>query len=70
MQPIKNVEILRNSRVIASLDQAQGQMAFTGEFRDEAPAVDGEVLYYYLRVTQTNEHMAWSSPVWIRRSVS
>lgn len=34
----------------------------TAEFTDSAPEKSG---WYYVRVTQTDGHQAWSSPVWI-----
>ncbi|MFC1652230.1 DUF3604 domain-containing protein, partial [Planctomycetota bacterium] len=67
VQPIKQVEILRNSQVIASLSQAEGQKTFQGEFQDDGVADEHGVLYYYLRVTQTNEQIAWSSPIWVQQ---
>ena len=36
----------------------------TGEYVDECPDHTGSD-YYYLRVTQLNGHMAWTSPVWV-----
>ena len=33
---------------------------------EDAPGGPGES-YYYVRVIQTNEQMAWSSPIWVRK---
>ncbi len=38
------------------------------KYEDPSPANPGD--YYYARVTQSNGSLAWSSPVWIRDSVS
>jgi len=35
------------------------------QFRDQSPS-PGES-YYYVRVIQVDDQMAWSSPIWIRR---
>jgi len=35
------------------------------DFVDEAPELEED--WYYLRVTQANGQMAWSSPVWVKR---
>lgn len=62
---ISSIEILRNSRVIHTLKPASGLMKVTGEWSDANFGDEPGVLYYYLRVTQKNNHLAWSSPVWV-----
>jgi len=64
-QPVKTVEILCNSRVLESFEVPPGNDEFSVEFTDkEAFSKKSGVLYYYARVTQKNEQLAWSSPVW------
>ena len=65
MDEIACVEILRNSRVIHRHEPAAPTRAAVGEWSDPEDAPEPDVLYYYLRVTQKNNHLAWSSPVWI-----
>ncbi len=65
VQPIKSLEILRNSRVIKVLEPENTTKVFDGEYRDSQFKEEEEVLYYYLRVIQDNQHIAWSSPVWV-----
>ncbi|MDI1248456.1 MAG: hypothetical protein PSV13_06190, partial [Lacunisphaera sp.] len=65
MDDIACVEILRNSRVVHRSEPASATRVATGEWTDHDHAREPGVLYYYLRVTQKNLHLAWSSPVWI-----
>jgi hypothetical protein len=61
--PIDRVEVIRNNRFVHTERPGRPAAAFT--FRDnEAPAGES---YYYVRVSQANGQMAWSSPIWVRR---
>lgn len=62
---IETIDILRNSRVIESIKPKDTQKSFSGNFVDENFKDEKEVLYYYVRVTQKNKHIAWSSPIWL-----
>ena len=66
MDDIARVEILRNSRVVHVYEPGAIARQAKGEWTDPAPVHDGRVLYYYARVTQKNNHLAWSSPVWVQ----
>jgi len=66
MDDIARVEILRNSRVVHVCEPAAPSRKAGGEWTDLAPTRDEGVLYYYARVTQKNNHLAWSSPVWVQ----
>lgn len=69
---LKQVEIIRNGKVIKTFECNEYNMNFT--FDDLSP-LDKAVIdakdkkpafaYYYLRVTQADGHMAWSSPIWV-----
>jgi hypothetical protein len=63
---ISSIDILRNSRVIHSITPAPGSMRETGEWVDADFKNESGVLYYYIRVTQKNNHLGWSSPIWVR----
>lgn len=56
------VELLRDNQVIQTWACAGNACDFTLE--DTA----GSGACYYLRVTQKDEHMAWSSPIWVDRA--
>lgn len=67
------VEIIRNGKVIKTYEPDTGY-AFEFAFDDMVP-LDQVVIsskdkrppfvYYYVRVTQEDGHMAWSSPIWV-----
>lgn len=69
---LKSIEIIRNGKVIKSFECNEYNMTFTF---DDLTALDKVVVdakdkkppfaYYYLRVTQEDGHMAWSSPIWV-----
>jgi len=43
---------------------AWGELAWQAAFEDAAPSRDGTDVYY-LRVRQSNDEWAWSSPIWV-----
>ncbi|MBM3726598.1 MAG: DUF3604 domain-containing protein [Acidobacteria bacterium] len=61
--PIRQIDVIRNNQFIHNLNPMQKDTSF--EFADPKPKA-GES-YYYVRVIQVDDQMAWSSPVWIRR---
>ena len=46
----------------------KGSLVFNETFIDENYQDEKEVLYYYIRVTQQNKELGWSSPIWIELS--
>jgi hypothetical protein len=66
MDEIVCVEILRNSRIVHVYEPVLATRQAAGEWTDSEPVRDDGVLYYYARVTQRNQHLAWSSPVWVK----
>lgn len=70
---IKSVDIIRNGEVIKTFKPKGYSLDFT--FDDMTPMEKITItpkdkkappfVYYYLRVTQEDGHMAWSSPIWI-----
>ncbi len=38
---------------------------FQGQFTDAKPQAGTH--YYYLRVMQTDDELAWASPIWVKR---
>lgn len=69
---LKSVEIIRNGKVIQTFEPNQYFLEFT---YDDLTPLEKVVIptkdkkppfaYYYLRVTQEDGHMAWSSPIWV-----
>lgn len=62
---ICKIEILRNSEVVYSYTPKAGSTSEMGEWVDADYKSEPRVLYYYARVIQRNNHIAWSSPVWL-----
>ena len=60
---IRQVDIIRSNTYLYNRQNLGPETEFT--FVDTNP-LPGES-YYYVRVMQTNEQMAWSSPIWIQR---
>lgn len=69
---LKTVEIIRNGKVIKTFEPDNYFLEFT---YDDLTSLEKVVIptkdkkppfaYYYLRVTQEDGHMAWSSPIWV-----
>jgi hypothetical protein len=70
---ITNAEIIRNNEVVYSHSGKGLSVNFDWEDKEPLeniafkPSYDGDApfIYYYCRLTQENQQMAWSSPVWI-----
>jgi hypothetical protein len=69
---LKKVEIIRNGQVIKTFQSDKYSLEF--EYDDMTPIEKVTIsspdkkppfIYYYLRVTQSDDHMAWSSPIWV-----
>ena len=59
--PFIRVEIIKNNDVIYGT--AQGALETEFEYVDKTEICPND--YYYLRITQEDGNMAWSSPVWV-----
>ena len=62
-RPVRQIDIIRSNRFIHTVQPMQKEVSFT--FADSQPQ-PGES-YYYVRVMQVDDQMAWSSPIWITR---
>ena len=71
-EPLASVEIIRNGKVIKTLSSENYFLDI--EYDDMEPLEKATIpgggkespfAYYYLRVTQDDGHMAWSSPIWV-----
>ncbi len=70
--PIKSIEILRNGQVIHTIHPESYALDYSYDDTEpfnkvaiKAKNNPSPFIYYYLRVTQTDGHIAWSSPIWI-----
>ncbi len=68
---LEKIEIIRNGKVLKTIepqsysydlafDDTESIEKVTFQLKDQDPFV-----YYYLRVTQKDGHIAWSSPIWV-----
>ncbi len=64
---LAKVEVLRNSQVIKEFTLDEKAIEFEEMFVDESNLLDHKVLYYYIRATQKNGEIAWSSPIWVEK---
>ncbi len=69
---LKTIEIIRNGKTIKTFEPEDYHFKF--EYDDltslEKVCIDAKdkkppFVYYYIRVTQEDGHMAWSSPIWV-----
>jgi hypothetical protein len=61
--PVRQIDIIRNNQFVHNLNPMEREVGFT--YVDNQPP-SGES-YYYVRVIQVDDQMAWSSPIWIQR---
>lgn len=69
---LKKVEIIRNGTVIHTVKSDTYHVDFTFDDMDPLNKIQIDAkdkkppfVYYYLRVTQEDGNMAWSSPIWV-----
>jgi hypothetical protein len=74
-QPIVEAVLIRNGKVFRTLDAKGEKVEFEiddtdllGTIAIEAKGDRPPFVYYYLRVTQADGHIAWSSPIWIEQT--
>jgi hypothetical protein len=58
---LRCVTIVKNNQNVFDYRERHDQAIF--DWDDSSPAADND--YYYLRIIQDDQHMAWSSPIWI-----
>ncbi|MGH9657544.1 MAG: DUF3604 domain-containing protein, partial [Bryobacteraceae bacterium] len=61
--PIRQIDVIRSNSFVHTRQPMEKEVTFT--FVDSQPPA-GES-YYYVRVLQVDDQMAWSSPIWVRR---
>lgn len=58
---LREVALVRNNEVIYTVHPGKRETEFEYVDREPAPAEN----FYYLRAIQTNDEIAWSSPIWV-----
>jgi hypothetical protein len=59
---LAKIEILKDSEVVQSFDKI-GKAEFHNTWTDPKPTAGTH--YYYVRVQQSDDELAWSSPMWV-----
>jgi hypothetical protein len=59
--PLDRVEVLKDSAIVETV--RPGKAEYTGSWTDPNPSAGTH--YYYVRVQQADEELAWASPLWI-----
>jgi len=62
-KPIRQIDIVRDNEFIHTRHPLAQEVSF--RFKDARPIARES--YYYVRVIQVDDQIAWSSPVWIRK---
>ena len=62
-RPIRQLDVIRSNKIISSSHPMTDKVEFT--FQDAQP-LPGES-YYYVRLQQVDDQVAWSSPIWVKR---
>ena len=69
---IDKLEIIRNGKVLTTFSPHKTELNFEYDDLDplqkiifDSPDDRPSFVYYYLRVTQDDGHIAWSSPIWV-----
>jgi hypothetical protein len=65
---LEKIEILRNSKVIEVYYIDDNALTFNKICSDPDYNEEDKVLYYYVRASQKNKAIAWSSPIYVERS--
>lgn len=75
-QPITEAILIRNGKPFKTLEIKDGKVLFEIDDMDLLSSIVLEpnkerppFVYYYLRVTQADGHIAWSSPIWVDLTV-
>ena len=70
--PLKKVELVRNGAVIKTFSSKSNELDFEYDDMDDlskvslkASGAKASFVFYYIRVTQADGHMAWASPIWV-----
>jgi len=59
---LRLVEVIKNNKSLKKYSWTDP--SFSASFTDDSETSSND--FYYLRVEQQDNHMAWSSPIWIK----
>jgi hypothetical protein len=61
--PIRQIDIVKNNKFLHNRQPLEKEASFTFVDNQAGPGDS----YYYVRVIQVDDQMAWSSPIWVTR---
>lgn len=74
---IKSIEIIRNGSVLKTINPKDNRLEFTHDDMENIANIVLETknqefpfIYYFLKITESSGHIAWSSPIWIEMQTS
>ena len=59
--PLRQVDLIKNQQILHNRQNLEQDSTFTFVDKDKQPGED----YYYVRVIQEDDNVAWSSPIWV-----
>lgn len=59
--PLRQVDLIKNQQFLHNRQKLPQESTFTFVDKDKQPGED----YYYVRVVQEDDNVAWSSPIWV-----
>ncbi len=67
--PLRSIEIISQGKIVHSVGDFKKPIGEKETYlRWKPKSISQEPIYYYARVTQVNDEMAWTSPIWIHAS--
>lgn len=60
-ESITRIDVIRNNEIVYSVSPAKTEVEFEYSDRSAQPGTN----WYYVRVTQIDRNLAWSSPMWV-----
>jgi len=61
--PVRQIDVIKNNTFLLTRQPMEKEASFTFSDAEIVPGTS----YYYVRVQQVDDQMAWSSPIWIKR---
>jgi hypothetical protein len=61
--PVRQIDVIKNNKFVHTRQPMEQEVTFTFADSEVSPSES----YYYVRVLQADDQMAWSSPIWVSR---
>jgi hypothetical protein len=64
--PVERVDVVRDREVVQTERPGKDAEEVRFQWEDPTPREGENASYYYVRVLQKDQQLAWSSPIWVR----